>query len=74
MNQCPDVCFRRLYDDTHPDGYVESDKDFVLNNLQACLWFLQECGADVEPRDQTEETTSTVLRAFEVTIHKGVHT
>lgn len=32
---------RPLYDDL-PDGYMESDRDFVNNNFDACLEFLEE--------------------------------
>lgn len=33
---------RRPYDDNEPDGYMESDKDFLDNNLELCLRFLQK--------------------------------
>lgn len=32
---------RRLLDDNNPDGYLESDKDFVLNNIETCVVFLE---------------------------------
>ncbi len=32
---------RRPLDDDVPDGYLESDKDFVLNNIEACIAFLE---------------------------------
>jgi hypothetical protein len=32
---------RRPYDDEKPDGYMESDKDFVLNNLDAAVELLE---------------------------------
>ena len=32
---------RRLLDDDNPDGYLESDKDFVLNNIETCVTFLE---------------------------------
>lgn len=32
---------RRALDDAHPDGYQESDQDFVLNNLELCVAFLE---------------------------------
>ena len=32
---------RRLYDDSIPDGYMESDVDFVMNNLDVCVRFLE---------------------------------
>lgn len=36
----PPVLPRRPYDDDDPDGYLESDDDFMANNIEACLWFL----------------------------------
>jgi hypothetical protein len=36
----PPINPRRPLDPEHPNGYTESDKDFVLNNLTACVWFL----------------------------------
>ena len=33
---------RRPYWDEEPDGYMESDKDFVMNNLDLCLRFLEK--------------------------------
>lgn len=32
---------RRPLDNDNPDGYLESDKDFVLNNIEACIAFLE---------------------------------
>jgi hypothetical protein len=32
---------RRLLDDDVPQGYLESDKDFVLNNFAACVRWLE---------------------------------
>lgn len=32
---------RRLLEDDKPDGYLESDHDFVMNNLDACLAWLE---------------------------------
>jgi len=32
---------RRLLDDDKPHGYLESDKDFVLNNIHTCVAFLE---------------------------------
>jgi hypothetical protein len=32
---------RRLWDDEKPYGYMESDKDFVLNNLDAAVELLE---------------------------------
>lgn len=36
-----EVTPRRPLDDSNPGGYKESDKDFVLNNLEACVAFLE---------------------------------
>jgi hypothetical protein len=41
MKQIPLVIPRRPLDDDDPDGYLESDNDFVLNNIEAALWFLE---------------------------------
>lgn len=32
---------RRPLDDEQPDGYLESDNDFVNNNMEAAVWFLE---------------------------------
>jgi len=32
---------RRPLDDDQPDGYQESDRDFVFNNLKVCVSFLE---------------------------------
>ncbi len=32
---------RRLLDERQPDGYRESNLDFVVNNLEACVEFLE---------------------------------
>lgn len=37
----PTVKPRRPYDDDHPDGYLESDRDFIENNREAVMWFLE---------------------------------
>jgi len=41
---------RRLLNDDNPDGYLESDKDFVLNNITACLIFLEQELGPLKPR------------------------
>jgi hypothetical protein len=33
---------RRPLDDDNPDGYNESDKDYVLNNIKLCVWMLDQ--------------------------------
>ena len=33
---------RRPLDDDLPDGYMESDKDFVENNFELCVKMLEE--------------------------------
>ena len=37
----PEVISRRPYDDDLPDGYLESDNDFIENNKEAVIWFLE---------------------------------
>jgi len=37
----PRVKKRRLYDSRNRDGYMESDNDFVANNMRAAVWFLE---------------------------------
>ena len=32
---------RRPYDSDVPDGYLESDRDFLGNNLEAAIWLLE---------------------------------
>ena len=46
----PRIKKRRPLDDHIPDGYQESNKDFVKNNFAACVWFL-------ENRDRIAEMT-----------------
>ena len=41
----PEVSPRGLYDDDEPEGYLESDRDFVANNLAAAVWFLEHAAA-----------------------------
>lgn len=36
----PKVSPRRPLDDDKPDGYLESDRDYVQNNMEAAVWFL----------------------------------
>lgn len=38
----PEIVPRRPFDDEHPDGYLESDRDFVLNNIDAAVWLLNK--------------------------------
>ncbi len=33
---------RRPLDDSFPDGYLESDRDFVLNNIEAAICLLEK--------------------------------
>lgn len=40
MNEIPPVIPRRLYEDQIPGGYMESDRDYMENNRDACIWFL----------------------------------
>lgn len=37
----PEIKPRRPFDDDCPEGYLESDRDFVDNNLEACVSFLE---------------------------------
>jgi hypothetical protein len=38
---------RRPLNDDEPDGYLESDRDFVQNNFEACLaWLKEQTGED----------------------------
>ena len=37
----PEVTPRRLYNDDLPFGYLESDDDFIKNNMDAVIWFLE---------------------------------
>lgn len=37
----PRVKKRRFYDRLNYPGYLESDSDFVENNIAACVWFLE---------------------------------
>jgi len=37
----PEVKPRRPIDDERPKGLLELDKDFVENNFDACVWFLE---------------------------------
>jgi hypothetical protein len=40
----PAVKPRRPLDDDRPDGYLESDMDWIENNMEAVVWFLEtEC-------------------------------
>lgn len=32
---------RRPLEDDYPDSYMESDRDFVANNFELCVWFLR---------------------------------
>lgn len=41
--QFPILNPRRPLDDEHPDGYAESDRDYVENNLDAAVWLLDNC-------------------------------
>lgn len=33
---------RRLYDSYNPAGYLESDLDYVMNNLERCVRMLEK--------------------------------
>jgi hypothetical protein len=36
----PTIMPRRPFDDDKPDGYQESDRDYVVNNIDACVAYL----------------------------------
>lgn len=36
---------RRPYDDRRPDGYLESIRDWAMNNSEAVEWFLENAEA-----------------------------
>ena len=40
-NKCPKVEPRKLLDVHYPDGYMQSDKDFILRNIEAAVWLLE---------------------------------
>ena len=42
---------RRPLDDDQPKGYRESDKDFVLNNLDACVTLLEAMTEPITPEN-----------------------
>lgn len=46
---------RRLLDDEDPDGYLESDKDWVINNLEACVGFLETVEKFTPKKDRSEQ-------------------
>lgn len=50
----PEVIARRPYDVNNPDGYI-SDRDFLENNLDACLWFLENVSKIEEILHQIEQ-------------------
>jgi hypothetical protein len=41
LKQMPAVNARRPFEDDKPDGYLESDKDFIRNNEEAAVWLLE---------------------------------
>jgi hypothetical protein len=42
LMRVPKVRKRRYYDlTTYGKNYMESDNDFIENNLDACVWFLE---------------------------------
>lgn len=42
LTRAPKVIPRRPLDDDKPRGYLESDRDWVENNLEAVLWLLSK--------------------------------
>lgn len=49
MDDIPDLIPRRPLDDDKPDGYLESDIDFVLNNLELAVSLLEKHGEAPDP-------------------------
>ncbi len=41
MDKCPKVEPRELFDDEYPEGYMESDNDFIRHNVEAAVWLLE---------------------------------
>lgn len=41
VNKCPKIKPREPLDDDFPDGYMQSDKDFVNCNIGAATWLLE---------------------------------
>ena len=41
LAQIPPTVERRPFDDDKPDGYMESDRDYIENNTEAAVWFLE---------------------------------
>jgi hypothetical protein len=46
------VVSRRPLDDLEPDGYLESDKDYVLNNIEVCTTLLDKVANSVLYEDR----------------------
>jgi hypothetical protein len=41
IRRVPKVKPRRLYDRKQYPGYLEGDRDWTENNMDACIWFLK---------------------------------
>lgn len=41
MSKPPEYEPRRLFDDENENGYLESDKDYVINNIELAVWLLE---------------------------------
>lgn len=46
----PHINKRRLLDENKPDGYRESDRDYVLNNIDLCVRLLNMDAVDLLTR------------------------
>lgn len=46
---------RRPFEDGCPDGYLESDKDYLLNNLELAVKLLNEYGSGVNSQTHPDE-------------------
>ena len=46
---------RRPLDDDMPDGYLESDMDYMGNNHEICIWFLEQLESIIEKKGESDE-------------------
>ena len=57
---------RRPYEDSKPQGYTESDRDYIENNKELCLWFLDNYHLSAAAPELLEALKETL------TYHPGV--
>jgi hypothetical protein len=60
---------RRPYDDNEPDGYLESDNDFVQNNIEVAVKLMDEGGL----QSFAKAVLSEALKALESQENTGVN-